>query len=447
MFRARSLFSLSSRRHGSSTARFSSATSTIGQADKGGGSDGMVNFYTVSEEEFKVIMKAWKQPSFRVGQVRQWVYDKGVLNFDEMKDLPLALRQQLSQSFRIGSLHLASEQISKDGTKKRAYELHDKQLIESVLMPYDDGRFTACISSQAGCAMGCVFCATGQMGFFRQLTSSEIFEQAQMFSAELRAKGQRLSNIVMMGMGEPLANYENVMEAVRRLNTELGIGHRHITISTVGLTPRIRKLADENAQVGLAVSLHQVNDEKRSALMPVNARYPIPELLDACRYYVAKTNRRITFEWALIRGETDTPLTAHELGKLLRGLLCHVNVIPLNPTKGFGGKPTPKAGVDEFCKILGEYGISATPRTRRGIDIDAGCGQLSTELKRKQKKSVATLEEEQGALASGASGRGNGDGDGDGDGDDEEEGDDVPLPVSLDVAKERERVFSVCDKS
>jgi 23S rRNA (adenine2503-C2)-methyltransferase len=303
------------------------------------------NFYAVPEDELKQTMKSWGQPSFRVGQVRSWVYEKGVDNFANMLDLPVALRTKLTENFSVGDLTMASEQVSKDGTTKRAYALHDGQLIESVLMPYEDGRRTACISSQAGCAMGCVFCATGQMGFFRQLTSTEIFEQVQRFSCELKRDGQRLSNVVMMGMGEPLANYDNVMEAVRRMNTELGIGARHITISTVGLAPRIRKLADEDMQVGLAVSLHQADNTKRSTLMPVNKRYPIPELLDACRYYVQKTNRRISFEWALIRNETDTVQTARDLGMLLRGLHCHVNVIPLNPTALYGGKPTPKVSI------------------------------------------------------------------------------------------------------
>ena len=259
--------------------------------------------------------------------------------------------------------------------------------------------------------MGCAFCATGQMGFSRQLTASEIFEQAQKFSCELKSKqdddslrsnsrGNRLSNVVMMGMGEPLANYDNVLAAIRRMISELGIGARHITISTVGLAPRIRKLADEGVQVGLAVSLHQANDESRSKLMPVNRRFPIPELLDSIRYYIERTNRRVSFEWALIRNETDTPEVANELGRLLQGMLCHVNVIPLNPTAGFGGRPTPKAGVDEFIRILGTYGITATPRTRRGIDIDAGCGQLSTELKRakarKELEKVHRAGEQQG---------------------------------------------------
>jgi 23S rRNA (adenine2503-C2)-methyltransferase len=190
-----------------------------------------LNFYSTPEEEIKQLFKTWSQPAFRYGQVKKWVYDKGVLDFEKMDDLPLDLRQMLTATFSLGSLKLIEEQISKDGTRKRAYELQDGQIIESVLMPYTDGRQTACISSQAGCGMGCVFCATGQMGFSRQLSSAEIFEQAQRFSAELRSDKtgeKRLSNVVMMGMGEPLANYENVIAAVRRMNTELGIGAVHI---------------------------------------------------------------------------------------------------------------------------------------------------------------------------------------------------------------------------
>lgn len=332
-----------------------------------------VNIYSVTKDEMSATLKSWNQPTFRAKQISQWLYDKGSLQFSEMNDLPSDLREKLSNYYSIGSLKVASELKSKDGTRKRAYELHDGQIIESVLMPYSDGRRTACISSQAGCAMGCVFCATGQMGFARQLTSTEIFEQAQLFSAELKKNNERLSNVVFMGMGEPLANYDNVMAAVKRLNTELGIGSRHITISTVGLVPRIRKLAEEDGQLGLAISLHQTNEAKRSALMPVNNRYPVADLLDACRYYISKTNRRISFEWALIAGDTDTPETAHELGQLLVGMLCHVNLIPLNPTKGFNGKPSSRAAVEEFIQILGNYGVTATPRTRRGKSVLFAC--------------------------------------------------------------------------
>jgi 23S rRNA (adenine2503-C2)-methyltransferase len=385
----------------------------------------LINFYSTPETELVQLLQTWGHKSYRAKQVREWIYDKGAADFDDMKNIPPDLRERLKAFFSLGQLRIASEQCSRDGTIKRAYELKEGQLIESVLMPYEDGRRTACISSQAGCAMGCVFCATGQMGFSRQLSSAEIFEQAQLFSAKLKRENERLSNIVLMGMGEPLANYDNVFAAIKRFSEELGIGSRHITISTVGIAPRIRKLADEHPQIGLAISLHQVEDAKRDALMPVNKRYPIAELLHACRYFIKRTGRRITFEWALIKGETDTEAAAHQLGQLLEGMMCHVNVIPLNPTKGYGGKPTSKIGVENFVAILGQYGVSATPRTRRGcllysiyrivsivcmyvcmyvcaaaypvtadachaaltvgIDIDAGCGQLKADLLRKSK--------------------------------------------------------------
>jgi 23S rRNA (adenine2503-C2)-methyltransferase len=253
-------------------------------------------------------------------------------------------------------------------------------LIESVLMPYDDERWTACISTQAGCAMGCVFCATGQMGFARHLSASEIFEQAVRFAAVLEAQGERLSNIVLMGMGEPFHNYDGSLDAIHRLNGQLGIGARHITISTVGLVPQIRRFADEGLQVKLAISLHAATDEERGALLPVNKRWALDELMDACRYYIEKTGRRITFEWALIRGENDTAEQAHKLGKLLRGMLCHVNLIPLNLTGGYGGKPSDPEAVAQFIGILESYGVVATIRVRRGIDIDAGCGQLKAKV-------------------------------------------------------------------
>jgi len=344
-----------------------------------------LNYYATSTEDLHKILKDWNEPAFRVKQVNDWVIEKGVQSFDEMNNLPEPLRLKLDSLFSFGVLDIASEQVSKDGTIKRAYALHDGQLIESVLMPYRDGRRTACVSSQAGCAMGCVFCATGQMGFSRQLSSAEIFEQVQKFSAELRKNNSRISNVVMMGMGEPLNNYDAVLTAIRRMNTELGIGARHITISTVGVAPKIRKLAEEGLQVGLAVSLHQANDEKRSALMPVNKRFPIEDLMDACRYYIEHTNRRISFEWALIRGETDTEDAANELGRLLKGMLCHVNVIPLNPTEGYGGKPTPKEGVNKFIEVLATHGVTCTARVRRGIDISAGCGQLKADVVRRRR--------------------------------------------------------------
>jgi len=345
-------------------------------------STGKVNLYAYNATGLEELLVSWGQPKFRAKQLWQWLHVRGTTDFDLMLDIPKDMRAKLKEVATLGTLKLAVEQVSKDGTVKRAYALHDGQMIESVLMPYKDGRRTACISSQAGCAMGCVFCATGQMGFARQLTSSEILEQVQRFHVELTAKGERLSNVVLMGMGEPLGNYNNVLEAVRRINTEIGIGARHITISTVGLVPRILRLAKEGLQVKLAVSLHAATDAERSAIMPVNQRWPLAELMAACDEYVAQTGRRISFEWALIAGQNDTPEVAHKLGKLLSTLnnSCHVNLIPLNPTDGFDGAPTKAADCKVFVDVLATYGVAATPRVRRGIDIDAGCGQLKAKV-------------------------------------------------------------------
>lgn len=340
----------------------------------------MINLYDLSRDELESLLKEWGEPKYRAQQLYNWLYEHRVDNFDDMSNLPQSLRENLIEKTVLGTLNLVTEQVSNDGTVKRLFKLNDGQLIESVLMPYDDHRRTACISSQAGCAMGCVFCATGQMGFARNLTATEIFEQAMRFSRELEAKGERLSNVVLMGMGEPFHNYDAVMEAIRRLMSELGIGQRHITVSTVGLVPQIRKFADEGLQLTLAISLHKADDDERSALMPVNKRWNLLELVGACRYYTEKTNRRVTFEWAAIAGENDTPEEAHKLGKLLKSLHCHVNIIPLNPTGGYAGKPSDSGAIDEFIEILESHGVSATVRVRRGIDIDAGCGQLKSNV-------------------------------------------------------------------
>ena len=350
-----------------------------------------VNLLTIPLPELEIIMKSWKYPAFRARQIHNWIFSQGVQDIDEMSDLPKKLRTILKERATIGTLHLEVEQISNDGTKKRAYKLHDGQLIESVLMPYEDGRRTACISSQAGCAMGCVFCATGQMGFARQLTAEEIFEQVATFANELKGEGERLSNVVMMGMGEPLANYRNVLEAVRRMNTDLGIGARKITISTVGVVPNIRKLMKEDLNVRLALSLHCATDEERTALLPANRRYGgLDELMTAIREFIQVRKQRVTFEWALIEGENDSKEVARSLGRLLRKHdirpdMAHVNLIPLNPTGGYGGGPAGRKNVAGFVEVLeNEFGISATPRMRRGIDIDAGCGQLTTSVKKKE---------------------------------------------------------------
>ena len=337
------------------------------------------NLYDISQNEIGALLTEWGQPAYRARQVVEWLYKHKATSFDEMTSLPKGLRDKLAAETRIGVLEQVDEQRSNDGqTIKRLFKLPDDQLIESVLMDYDDGRHTACISTQAGCAMGCVFCATGQMGFARNLTSGEIVEQALYFARELEKQGSRLSNIVLMGMGEPLHNYDNTLRAIRALNDPdgLGIGQRHITLSTVGLVPAMRRYAEEDIQAGLAVSLHAATDEERSRLLPVNRRYPIADVLDAVKYYVEKTGRRVTFEWALIRGENDTVEQARRLGQLLKGILCHVNMIPLNPTGGYDGAPSDPERVAAFQAELERWGVSSTVRVRRGIDIQAGCGQL-----------------------------------------------------------------------
>ena len=274
---------------------------------------------------------------------------------------------------------LADEIPSTDGlTRKFLLRLADGQTVETVLMAYP-GRFTACLSTQAGCAMGCVFCATGQMGFVRHLRPGEIVAQALHAQRALRAAGQPgLRNLVLMGMGEPLHNYVNVMAALDILTDTrgLGLGARRITISTVGVVPGIRRLAEEGRPYNLAVSLHGASEAERAALVPASRRWPLDELLAACRFHAEKTGRRVFFEWTLIAGVNDAPATACRLAALLAGLNAHVNLIPLNPTIGFGGAATGTDAADRFQRVLQDAGFPCTIRQRRGIDVAAGCGQL-----------------------------------------------------------------------
>ncbi len=334
--------------------------------------------YDLTLDELTALLAGWGQPAYRARQVWEWLYKHFALTFDEMTNLPGTLRERLAAETRLSIGDIVLSQLSADNqTKKVLFQLPDGQFIETVLMRYEKRR-TLCISTQAGCAMGCVFCATGQMGFMRHLTSGEIVGQVTYFARALANEGQHVTNIVMMGMGEPLHNYDNTLAAVDRLTdpSGIGLGARKITISTVGHIPAIRRYADEQRQTPLAVSLHAATDEERSKLLPVNRRWPIADLMDACRYYVEKTGRRMTFEWALIAGENDTEEQAHKLGELLRGMLGHVNLIPLNPTAGYGGKPSSPERVGRFQEVLSGYGVTSTVRVRRGIDIQAGCGQL-----------------------------------------------------------------------
>jgi 23S rRNA (adenine2503-C2)-methyltransferase len=340
--------------------------------------------YDLSLEELTLTLQTWEEPAYRALQIWQGLYVQLWNTPEQFTQIPLSLRQRLVESFRFSGLTPSTILKSTDGeTVKTLLTLQDGLAIEAVLMRYDE-RNTLCISSQAGCAMGCVFCATGQMGFKRHLSSGEIVEQVVYYARKLKDQGERVTNIVLMGMGEPFHNYKNSIAAVDRLNHPQGmnLGERRFTISTVGLVPLIKEFASEKRQINLAISLHAATDEERSSLLPVNKRYPLTDLLAACREYVELTGRRITFEWALINGVNDTPETAYKLANLLKGLLCHVNVIPLNPTRKFAGKATTRPRADAFKAILEKSGIPCTIRIRRGIDIQAGCGQLATDAAR-----------------------------------------------------------------
>lgn len=311
---------------------------------------------------------------FRSKQVLGWI-KQDAMSFDDMKNIPQKLREFLKNDAYLACAEIVRVQCSKlDDTVKYLFRLFDGEYVEGVLMHYHHGR-TMCISSQVGCKMGCTFCATGKSGFSRSLTASEMI--AQIRSAEIDC-GERISNVVLMGMGEPFDNFDNVIRFLKLVSSEdsLHIGMRHITISTCGIVPRMKEFADLELQCGLSVSLHAPNDLMRSRTMPVNRRYPIAQVMEASRYYVDKTNRRITFEYALIDGENDSDETARELAKLLKGLLCHVNLIPVNNVTGAGYKKSSLQRQQTFVDILSSYGVNATVRRTLGSDIDASCGQL-----------------------------------------------------------------------
>jgi len=358
-----------------------------------------LGLYDLNYEELEVLVAGWGEPHFRATQVWTWLYRSLVDDFEAMSNLPAALRTRLAVESDLALLTPLAEQESATGeTRKVLFRLRDGNTIESVLMNYYDRR-TACISTQVGCGMGCVFCATGQGGLARNLSAGEIVAQVLYLARELRtaAIGQAqeqgiqadlaahpVTNIVFMGMGEPLANYAATRRAIETLADDRGynLGVRHMTISTVGLVPGIRRLAEEGLPVNLAISLHAPDDELRNRLVPVNRRYPLAELMAAAQDYVAKTHRRITIEYALMAGINDAVDQARALATLLDGMLCHVNLIPLNLTPGSPLQPSPREQVEAFRSILEGAGIPTTVRIRRGIDIEAGCGQL----RRRQKE-------------------------------------------------------------
>jgi 23S rRNA (adenine2503-C2)-methyltransferase len=311
---------------------------------------------------------------YRVDQVWQGLYEH-LADPADITNLPKSLRARLVEELPV-ALSPAAESVSDDGdTVKWLWELADGARVETVLMHYPE-RSTVCVSSQAGCAMACSFCATGQAGFERHLSAGEIVEQVVVAAREARRTGRRLSNVVFMGMGEPLANYGATWAAVERLHGAIGLSARHLTVSTVGLVPGIERLTGESLPVNLAVSLHAANDELRDELVPVNRRYPIARLLEACSDYVDATHRRLSFEWALIDGVNDRDQDAFELADAARAVRAHVNLIPLNPTPGYAVRGTPRDRVRAFQQRLHDLGVNATVRQNRGTEIDAACGQL-----------------------------------------------------------------------
>ena len=357
--------------------------------------------YDLDLDSLTKLLREWDEPAYRAKQIWQGLYQHLYDSPEQFTNLSKSLREKLAENVTFAPFKVKTYLDSSDGfTRKTLLELPDKNLIEAVLMKYGDpadnpqiktsapnsenlrgakNRRTLCISTQVGCAMGCVFCATGQMGFKRHLSSGEIVAQVLFYARMLKERNEVVTNIVLMGMGEPFHNYDNTTEAIDRLNDPSGFnfGARRFTISTVGLVPQIRRFADEKRQVNLAISLHAADDESRVAMLPVNKRYKIDDVIEACKYYVEQTHRRITFEWALIHGVNDSPEVAKKLAARLKGLMCHVNAIPLNPTTGYNGQATSRERAAKFKETLEQAGIPCTIRMRRGIDIHAGCGQLA----------------------------------------------------------------------
>jgi 23S rRNA (adenine2503-C2)-methyltransferase len=336
----------------------------------------------LTHDQLKGLLTSWGEPSYRADQVWDWLYRFLATDFQEMTNLPKELRERLAEATLLRTMRPLEEKVSADGlTRKVLFGLRDDQTIESVLMHYER-RHTACISTQVGCPLGCVFCATGQSGFVRNLMPGEIIEQVLYFARQLKDQGRRtnrpITNVVFMGMGEPLANYEATWQTIGTLTHDEGfnLGARRITISTVGLVPGIRRLAEEGTQISLAISLHAPTDELRDKLVPFNRRYPLSQLMAACRHYIERTGRRISFEYALIHGINDSSEQAHQLARLVDGLLCHVNLIPLNPVPESPYQPSSPGRIVAFQAELNRLKVPNTLRVERGADIQAGCGQL-----------------------------------------------------------------------
>ena len=325
-------------------------------------------------EELAAQLKSNGYPAFRAKQIREWL-DRGVTDFDQMTNLPKDLRQKMAEIYSVPGVKILRKLVSSiDGTVKYLFQLDDGETVESVLMQYKHG-WSQCLSTQVGCKMGCTFCATGMGGFIRNLSAAEMIGQIE---AAQQDTGVRVSSIVLMGMGEPLDNYDQVVRFLRMLGEEGGvhIGMRHISLSTCGVVPGIYRLMEEQIPLTLSISLHAPNDEIRSRSMPINRRWPMDELLRACRDYIEATGRRISFEYAMIDGVNDSDACALELADRLRGMLCHVNLIPVNAVEGKAQRRSSRERIQSFMNVLEKRGINATVRRTLGSDINASCGQL-----------------------------------------------------------------------
>lgn len=331
----------------------------------------------LSFDELVRYFEATGEKAFRATQIFEWIYQKNAGCFDDVTNLPKPLREKLKQDFQLKPNAIAGKQVAKDGTTKFLFDLHDHEKIETVLIPTAT-RTTACVSTQAGCKFGCKFCASGIGGWSRNLTCAEIVTQVLHVREESQKHQRPLSHVVFMGTGEPLDNFTNLMKAIRIINSSkaINIGARHITVSTVGLVPKIRELALQGLQIELAVSLHGYDNESRDTLLPVNRKYPFDELMEACREYFRSTKRQITFEYILIKDVTCTEKAVQSLKKAFRGLVCKMNLIPYNPVSEFDHKAPSREEIFAFRRRLEENGIHATLRTPRGRDVGAACGQL-----------------------------------------------------------------------
>ena len=335
------------------------------------------NIYDYTLEELQSVLIEKGEKPFRATQIFEWLYRKRVNQFSDMTNLSQKTISMLEENFTATPLNIVTKQISKDGTIKYLFELADQRYIETVLMKHNYGN-SVCVTSQVGCNMGCAFCASGELGKVRNLSLGEMVQQVWMVQKDLDEKYQRVSNIVVMGIGEPFDNYETVLRFLQVINYAKGleIGARHITVSTCGIVPKIDAFATFDLQVNLAISLHAPNDEIRNQIMKINKRYGVSEIIEAVKRYIAKTNRRVTFQYIILKGINDSPSCANELAKLVQGINCYINLIPYNEVSTKPYQRTAKVDAEAFFEVLKQSGVQATLRMEHGGDIAAACGQL-----------------------------------------------------------------------